>query len=913
MRWKKAGNGTYRKLYSSYTLAFIIAALIVFSYFYSFGKSTVMAEDDGLYQHYNAFIYLGVWCRKIIKNLIFNHKLVIPLWEWGLGYGADIITTLGYYTFGDVFALISVITPEKYGEIGYTAAILLRFYAAGFAFCAFAKKMGCRGWSTVCASVMYTFCSYAIFSGVRHPYFILPMIYLPLVWLGCEKMIRGESPFLYILAVFLAAFSNFYFFYMIVLLTVLYVAVRLLSEKPYRNVKVLGKYLLQFTGYGVLGVAMASVVFLPNACNFLFDNTRISSVYTFNPFYSLYEYVSLPGSAIGPHQAVPWAYIGMSPLAYLGAGACFLQKKEDRWAKWYLAAEVLFLLFPAAGHILNGIGYVCNRWVFAWAFIVAFMFAKFFPVLPELAIKKKVILSAGCILYTAFCLFMEKNKYFEYVLAGVILLLASMVLVWLANDTGVWKAGKFKLQKALVFHSVTFLLAITCVFVQAEERFVGMGYIHGFVKSGQVNKKLNGEYKFVSKSVKDNSFYRIDSSNRKNYKVSCGQSAISYDWSLINPNINRFVQYNNAYKKTTYSNKGLCSRAYLLPLAGAKYFVTSKDKDVVPYGYKCIKRTSGNDKIRIYKAEDSLPMGYVYDKGISLEEYEKMTITERQQAMLQGAVIAERDKTVKLKRCVPAYEDVGIPYKVICSGNVEYDGHRLFVKSKKASIVLSLASPVEGELYVEFSGMDFQNTLPHDLQGAGKKEKLQSLLPETSTLLKASCNGVETEMHHFTNYDKYALGRKDYLLNLGYTKEKRRKIKITFSEKGVYTFDSMKVICQHMNHYKDWIKTLQKDVLQNLQITPNHMKGTINVEKNGLLCLSVPYSKGWNAYVDGKKTDLLCTNIMLSGIMLESGFHSIELVYRTPYLVTGFVISILGVVLTALLLVFRHYRKRRYD
>ena len=109
--------------YLIYTVLFPLAAAMVFSFFLYSGKS-MMWKRDGVYQHYNAFLYLGSWMRTILQTLITEHRFIIPMFEWGLGYGSDVITTLSYYTFGDPFALISVITPTKYGEIGFVFSFL---------------------------------------------------------------------------------------------------------------------------------------------------------------------------------------------------------------------------------------------------------------------------------------------------------------------------------------------------------------------------------------------------------------------------------------------------------------------------------------------------------------------------------------------------------------------------------------------------------------------------------------------------------------------------------------------------------------------------------------------------------------------------------------------------------------------
>ena len=100
------------RLCGGYTLFFFVAAIFTFWHFFYYQKSMVWASD-GLYQHYNAFMYFGSWCREVLKNIFLEHNFILPMWEWGLGYGSDIFTTLSYYSFGDPVSLISVFFPVE--------------------------------------------------------------------------------------------------------------------------------------------------------------------------------------------------------------------------------------------------------------------------------------------------------------------------------------------------------------------------------------------------------------------------------------------------------------------------------------------------------------------------------------------------------------------------------------------------------------------------------------------------------------------------------------------------------------------------------------------------------------------------------------------------------------------------------
>ena len=60
----------------------------------------------------------------------------------------------------------------------------------------------------------------------RHPFFINPMIYFPLLCLGVEKIFKKERPYLFIVITAVASMSNFYFLYMLTIFTVIYALIR---------------------------------------------------------------------------------------------------------------------------------------------------------------------------------------------------------------------------------------------------------------------------------------------------------------------------------------------------------------------------------------------------------------------------------------------------------------------------------------------------------------------------------------------------------------------------------------------------------------------------------------------------------------------------------------------------------------
>ena len=906
-------------MYLCYIIFFFFAALLVFWHFVYYGKSMVW-KVDGLYQHYNAFIYLGSWCRDIIRNLLYEQELVVPLWEWGLGLGSDVITTLSYYVFGDPFALVSVLTPTEYGEQGYAISIVLRFFMAGITFCIYTRKMKCERWCSVVASILYAFCAFSIFSGVRHPYFINPMVYFPLILLGVEKVLKKESPLVLILAVFVSAISNFYFFYMLAIFTVIYVLVRLLSVKEKRNLKNISVNIFGVGLFAFIGVLLSGILFFPNVMAFL-GNTRVNDVYEFEWVYTLAEYEKFVGSFIGVDEAMPWGVVGMAPIAYLATGVSFIQrKKENLWAIWFIAIQIIFLLFPVFGHIFNGFGYISNRWVFIWAFSISFLFAKKLPELLNLTTKEKGYLSAWYGLYAIVCIGVEKSRG-EDVLIGAISLLMSLAFVWCAPFIRNRKFKKIRISGALVKQAVVLVLVFTFIQQIAYQRYSHLegNYLNDFHDVSTVNKQLYEESISVTETIDDEDFYRIENMTinnpQRNYPITEGKSSSMAYWSLVNPNVINFIELNGCYDKQAYCNKGFQSRSLLLPLVSARYFVAtdsgeSKYEVLIPYGYEYIKENTietvdfEEKSYYLYKTENTLPFGFTYDEFITEEKYKKMSMVERQQATLQAAVVEEPLKGLKQNQTI--FTNQKIDYKITQNKNIDIVNNIYTVKNENAKLTLSCDVPENCELYVYLSGVNFESMNEYDLKDEEFFEKLTQYdkvviehskkywQPATETRFTCKSENTTGRVEHYTKKNKYTTGKENYLINLGYSENARDKVTISFKEIGEYRFNKIQIIAQPLDNYKENIDNLSQDILTDVEMTTNRITGKINLTEKKLLCLSLPYSEGWKCYVDGVETETVKTNIMQTGVMLSAGSHNIELVYTTPYLLEGALISLVG-------------------
>ena len=351
---KKTEGHETRFYFQMYTIVFVICALFICSWFYLTGR-TFISKGDGILQHYPALVYYAKYLRTILRNLILDHQLIIPNWDFSIGEGSDILATLHYYVIGDPFTFFSVFIPTRYMHLYYAFIILLRLYLSGIAFSCLCFQTGQQNqYGILAGSLSYVFCYWAMHNMVSHPYFLNPLLYMPMLLIGIEKIFRSERPYLFIFSVFLSAVSNFYFFYMLALITTIYVMVRVFTFYHY-NFKYAVLQILRIGLAAIIGVAMGAVIFLPIFFIFIND-TRMSSESAINIFYTLSYYSSLPARFLTSGSSY-WMCMGFAAPVLPAIFLLFYKNKDNKLLKILFLICVLwdmfsmdFLMLQTDGH-----------------------------------------------------------------------------------------------------------------------------------------------------------------------------------------------------------------------------------------------------------------------------------------------------------------------------------------------------------------------------------------------------------------------------------------------------------------------------------------------------------------------------------------------------------------------------------
>ena len=893
--------------YGVYTLMFLLMCIVAFLPFFTEGKSFVWGAgvEDGLSQHFSALAYYGEALREFFRNLLAGHPKLV-MWDMSLGYGADILPTLNYYAIGDPLNLLYGFVSPKNTETMYDFMILLRMYLAGITFIMYARKMKKRSYGTVIGALVYVFSGFCFRLGLRHPFFINPMIYFPLLCLGIEKIYQRERPYVFIFAVCVSAMSNYYFLYMLTIFAVIYAWIRFYKYTEENKMKNFFLTILKFGMYYTLGIAMAAVILLPSVIGFL-GNGRYGNGADWKSLivYPGKYYLLFIENFIGYGNMGSNTNAGYLPIVGIVVlFTLFSQRMKHKKYRAAFIASIIALILPIFGYAFNGFSYANNRWAFALSFIVALLTAEMYPRLFVMSKRQQIGIGAGIIIYTVFCIIVNasgeeilKNK---GIMAACGLIAVFYILLLIFQRLG------YDTQKRIVRVSMAILLLIS-VGVHGYYRFdpKGYAYTQEFMDQGQAYRTLKEDNIRMLSKVNDPSVYRVHAEGYryKNYGLINHLNTISGYYSITAKCVTDTIKgYDTLGMQYADKYKGVDQRLGLLSLAGVKYITVAHNsqvaKDVsskgdVPYG---VEKQSKKGNITLYKNKYALPFAYAYDSYMTEQQYEQLNGIGKEQAMLAQIILNQHpaDKEIQHneQRNDPDIQTISLPETRISSP-----------KGKKyADITVPVEKDKETYLY-------FKNLVYHGKKNGDDKFILTGRKGTKGILVTQ--NDVQQKIHIQSTFNPYYFGRKDYIVKINHqTSKAKEKVRLNFLSPGEYEFDDISLITVPKKDVLARLKERKENSMKQIQYEGNHFRGVYHAKKDQILCVTIPYSKGWKATVNGNRTKIYKANGMFMGIIMKKGTQSVKLDYETPGLKIGAWISLVAWIGLGIYgLYFEKYRK----
>ena len=893
MRNKKQKGVLFLLLFS---IAFLGIYLCTYALFFQKGKSFIW-NYDGIKQHFASLVYLGRYYRELAGAFL-QGDFALPMFDFSIGMGEDIITTLNFYGLGDPLTLFSALVPENNMESLYNFLVIFRMYLAGLSFAWMCLQRGKRYSAAFIGALIYAFSGYALHVAVKHPFFVIPMIFLPLSVVGLERALDQKKLSLLITMVFFTALNGFYFFYMNTVFLVLYAAVHLLCQRA-GGMEWLKGIVRCAAAYAV-GISMAAVIFLPTAVSFLTGTRSESAVDPGNLLhFDVSRYLNMAARAIGAPR-ITWDYLGLVSLVLPALVVLMARSfRKHTELKVNIIIWTVLMLLPLGGYVMNGFSYVSGRFLYLVAFVYVMGTVEVLPELLSLSKRDIKLCSGAGIAYWAVFLTTRDGGFYEgFGLLMLALTLSLLFFGWFRRLEQGWK-----------FSLLTVLIALNII-GNGWLLFGAQGYVKEFEDAGTALKTLRKapENEAVvqeeSPGQEVGSFYRVASSvcTSENAAMVNGNYGVSSYFSMSNPNRIRYLleMDNGGVLDSMFKIAGMDGRTALLALASVRYYAVPEEdwQGDVPYGFKLVKEYDrGLKRYGLYENQNFLPLGITFDSYVCESDARDMSGLEKQDLMLKTVVLEEEVSGIRKVNGTQQTEagsqsekeegrevqlDTGVrevPFTIVPDDGVELKGETFHIKEGGTGVTIEWEAEAAGEYYVCLGNYEIssRNRSYCDITMSCQERK------KTIRALKDTWN--------------WYFGREKYLLNMGLIEkgdDPYESCCIRFRTAGTFSKSDLKLYVQTMEQYEDAAAKRREDVLEQVSIGKNRVSGEISLEEKKLLFLSIPYSEGWRASVDGQEARLLRADTAYIALELEPGRHQVVLSYTTPYIRMGGCLSVLG-------------------
>lgn len=885
------------KFWPVYTCAFCVTALIAFFPFLKEGR-TFIWYSDAQGQYLPNMLYLFRNLADGIKNFLFDSgAAAFPGFDFSSGVGQDVSALY----FKGILEYASMLFGTSNIEFAFAFLLIARLYFAGISFAVMALYFKQDERSVVTGALVYAFTGFTIYYGMRHVSFLIPVILLPLLIVGIEKLLHGDSSWLFVLCVFYSAWTDYYFLYMNTIVLGIYVCVRWLDFKSLRRIAGdIKNILLSYC----TGIGLGAVSLFPKLYKMFFSNRMGSYTVESRSFLSYGKdwIAQFFARLISPYTTDDYTKYYMlyavSAIIVPAVVMLFLTRKSKyRKLKLLWIIGTIFFFLPLAAFVFSGFNSMVNRWNYAYTLLLAGIVTAMLPKLKQITATQCMICFAAVFLM---CLNSAVNDAVgdrSTQVGTALLLFCSAGVVGAAYCSRTFWRGRYFYQIVAVL-----VIANICVNVQYIMAEGGGGFLSQFTRPGQVTDTYKN-CAYAAAAIEDESFYRVEtdqySQNIANAPRIFGVNGTSiYDSTLPKNSLDYNDRLLNRGQYTINNFYGYDSRSSLEALGNVGYFITgNKSANTVPYGFTPYKEqvcANGSTKY-IYKNKYKLPIGYVYDSYLTQTQADELDPLELQDALLQAAVLSDGSKLMQNGK--PAKDDLvsssgEIPYQLQCEDGVSYREGTITVSKGGAALSLFYETAADSEIYLTLSGLNIDR------------------VSDSSFSIQIRTDSLQKGIWAFHSLDKYRPKHyQDYCVHLGYQKTAgETRCRIVFPTAGSYDVDSIKIQAVRMNHFPDCIKRLQQNSLSDVTVSNDCVKGTIQSDKEQILCMSIPYSEFWSVYVDGKKTKAECINYMWTGIPITAGRHSVQLFYTNRALRIGLAVS---AATAALIWIWLMYKKQQ--
>lgn len=826
---------------ASFCLPFLIMAVIYLTIGIYPGSSRSVLASDAFSQFSNF--------HASFRNMLLGKQSIF--YTWNASLGLNYLALISYY-LGGIFTPLVLFFPNQLMPDALYFLTLIKIGSAGLAFWFYASQtFKIQRWQHVTLAVCYALMSFI----TAHSELIMwldAMIYLPLVILGIDRLVKKKKPVVLFISYLLLFLSSFYMGFMIGLFSVMYFLVQL-----GRNWKQARGAIIPYGITSLLAGGASMVIILPALLDLRSNGEELTTISSFKTEATdVFDLVMK--NMIGVYDttkygSIPFIYIGLLPL--LLCILYFVSKKirlKDKflYAGMFAVLIASFYIVPMNlfWHGMHAPNMFLFRYAYLFSFLVIMLAGYGWEQLQQKDRGLFLIIGLSTIVVFALSYALKGPGTYEYVSATSFALTIVFFVLYLLC-IGFGQLGLLTQKR------VTILMLI---FVCGEMAVNTSGMVRGILNDwNYASRSLYTEpypdiKKLVTQANEDNAtFFRLENLDpvSSNDSINYGYSGVSMFSSIRNRNSSSYLDKLGFRSRGTnlnirYPNNTLLMDAF----TGIKYNISKPN--LTKYGFQ---RVGESGEYKLYENQNALPLGFLAEPTIeSIDQPQNDNLTS-QKNLFNGLADLNLEYF--------AFQ----PITVIHSKNTDITNDGMYMKFTEQES--NVAKEVTWQVEVPANSQAYLSLFPANF---GELE---------SSSATVTVNGQQRETQISINGQYYDLGHYETDTTVQFTVSFYGTPEISFQNPQVVTLDT--------NAYQQAIDAIQDRGVA-MTVGKRSAKADITTEKEQQLVTTIPYDKGWTATLDGKEVPITAFQDGFISVTIPSGTHHLEL----SFLPQGFVIGV---------------------
>ncbi|MGC6769106.1 YfhO family protein [Enterococcus sp. LJL51] len=763
-------------------------------------------------------------------------------YSWNASLGLNYMSLLSYYLGGLFTPLVFFFGNQNMPDALYVLT-LLKIGAAGLSFWFFASHtFKISRWAHVTLSIPYALMSYT----TAHSELIMwldAFVYLPLIFWGIHRLMDQRKPTLLFVSYLLLFIANFYMGFMIGIFSFLYFIARLLTN--WKNYK---KTILPYSITSLLAGGASMIMILPTVFDLRFNGEKLTEITKFKTEATAFWDIVMK-NMVGVYDttkygSIPFIYVGLLPLIF----CVFYFTTRHIPLKNKLLFGSLFAILIASFYIVplnlfwHGM-HAPNMFLFRYSFLFSFLVVLLAGYGWEQFKKDDLgIFTGTIILVIAFFALAEGSKptgSYEFVS------LTSFILTLLF--LGLYLAGIafYQVKKLPGKYLSALLLLVVCAeaFINTNTMINGILDDWNYASRSLYTEPYPDIKKLVDQTKAENdTFYRLENLNpvSSNDSINYGYSGISLFSSIRNRNSSAYLDSLGFRSRGTNLNIRYPNNTLIMDaLMGIKYNLS--ESDPLKFGFSN-EATSG--KFTLYENQYALPLGFLANESIYDVEQPENDNLSSQTELLNSLSQQEQNYFTFYSPTIINQQNVKI------EDNVNSVTYRELQSDVAKEITWSVAVPAHTQAYLSLFPTDFGQ------------------LESSSATMTVNGSSQKSQINITGQY-----------YNIGYYEEPTTvTFSVSFYGTEAVSFMEPKVVGLDTTAFEQAVKEIQTNGIE-MKTGGRTAEGTFSAKENQTIFTTIPYDKGWKAYVDGKEVPVKVFKNAFISVPVTAGEHTIKLVY----------------------------------